>query len=341
MYINNYLEKMNIEPISEIGLQARCEFTNNIVATITENLANYNLDYLKMLNILQHTEMYIAKIPKNLSPVNYLYLDGKMYISEDINLNPNNEFVLHEAIHRIQEYRNKKEKLIQLGLCDVMETKIKGLALNEAAIQYIVQRILNGESKIIDIYGMKVPTLSKDYYPILTNLIEQIAFLIGEDKLIDSTINSNDEFKYDAIDMLGEDTYKAIENSFEQILEAKNVIIKNNEKSIIDENIELIKKIYVDIQNKIMISYFNKEFKRIKSLEQLNSFSTKLVNHKDYIGSDEAQALYSDYFKTMQEQIKEKEQSFINKSLIVVKENRFVNIFNRIKKFIKNLVFQT
>ena len=108
MYINNYLEKMNIEPISEIGLQARCEFTNNIVATITENLANYNLDYLKMLNILQHTEMYIAKIPKNLSPVNYLYLDGKMYISEDINLNPNNEFVLHEAIHRIQEYRNKK-----------------------------------------------------------------------------------------------------------------------------------------------------------------------------------------------------------------------------------------
>ena len=341
MYINNYLEKMNIEPISEIGVRERCEFTNNIVATITENLVNYNLDYLKMLNILQNTEMYIAKIPKNLSPVNYLYLDGKMYISEDINLNPNNEFVLHEAIHRIQEYRNKKEKLIQLGLCDVMETKIKGLALNEAAIQYIVHRILNGESKIIDIYGMKVPTLSKDYYPILTNLIEQITFLIGEDKLIDSTINSNNEFKYEAIDMLGEDTYKAIENSFEQILEAKNVIIKNNEKSIIDENIELIKKIYVDIQNKIMVSYFNKEFKRIKSLEQLNSFSTKLVNHKDYIGSDEAQALYSDYFKTMQEQIKEKEQSFINKSLIVVKENRFVNIFNRIKKFIKNLVFQT
>ena len=340
MYINNYLEKMNIEPISEIGLQARCEFTNNIVATITENLANYNLDYLKMLNILQHTEMYIAKIPKNLSPVNYLYLDGKMYISEDINLNPNNEFVLHEAIHRIQEYRNKKEKLIQLGLCDVMETKIKGLALNEAAIQYIVHRILNGESKIIDIYGMKVPTLSKDYYPILTNLIEQITFLIGEDKLIDSTINSNNEFKYEAIDMLGEDTYKAIENSFEQILEAKNIMIKNKEQSLIDENIELIKKIYINIQNKIMTSYFNKKFKKIKDIEQLKDFNNKLSKYKQDIGSDEAQALYIDYYKDMQEQIKEKEQSFINKSLIVIKENRIVNIFNRIKNFIKNLVFQ-
>ena len=340
MYINNYLEKMNIEPISKIKVKERCEFTNNIVATITENLENCNLDYLKMLNILQHTEMYIAKIPKNLSPVNYLYLDGKMYISEDINLNPNNEFVLHEAIHRIQEYRDKKKKLIQLGLCDVMETKIRGLALNEAAIQYIVQRILNGESKIIDIYGMRVPTLSKDYYPILTNLIEQITFLIGEDKLIDSTINSNNEFKYEAIDMLGEETYKAIENSFEQILEAKNIMIKNKEQSIIDENIELIKKIYINIQNKIMTSYFNKKFKKIKDIEQLKDFNNNLSKYKQYIGSDEVQALYIDYYKDMQEQIKEKEQSFINKSLIVVKENRIVNIFNRIKNFIKSLVFQ-
>ena len=340
MQINKYFKELNIVPISEVDIREKCEFANEVAMVMVDKLAAYNLDYLKIVDILQHTEMYIAKIPKNLSPVNYSYLDGKMYISEDIKLDIRNEFVLHEAIHRIQEYRNKKEKLIQLGLCDVMETKIKGLALNEAAIQYIVHRILNGESKIIDIYGMKVPTLSKDYYPILTNLIEQIAFLMGEDKLIDSTINSNNEFKYETIDMLGEDTYNAIETSFEQILEAKNKILKNKDKSIIDENIDLIKNVYINIQNKIMTSYFNKEFKRIKSMEQLNSFSAKLLDYKDYIGSDEAQALYIDYYKAMKEQIKKKEQSFINKSLVVVKENRFVNIFNRLKNFIKSLVFQ-
>lgn len=340
MQINKYFKELNIEPISEVNIREKCEFANGVAMVMVEKLADYNLDYLKIVDILQHTEMYIAKIPKNLSPVNYSYLDGKMYISEDIKLDVRNEFVLHEVIHRIQEYRNKKEKLLQLGLCDVMETKIKGLALNEAAVQYIVQRILNGELKVIDIYGIKIPTVSKNYYPILTNLIEQITFLIGEDKLIDSTINSNNEFKYETIDMLGEDTYNAIESSFEQILEAKNKILKNKDKSIIDENIDLIKNDYINIQNKIMTSYFNKEFKRIKSMEQLKDFNVKLLKYKDYIGLNEVQASYVEFFDAMQEQIKQKEQSFINKSLIVVKESRIGKVFNRIKNYIKSLVFQ-
>ena len=148
------------------------------------------------------------------------------------------------------------------------------------------------------------------------------------------------ECGYDTIDILGEDTYNAIENSFEQILESNNKILKNTDKSIIEENIDLIKNIYIDIQNRIMTSFFNKEFKRIKSMEQLKKFNTKLLNYKDYIGSNEVQVLYIDFFKTMQELIKEKEQSFINKSLIVVKENKIINVFKRIKKYLKNLVFQ-
>ena len=340
MHINKYFKELNIVPISEIDIREKCEFANKVAMVIVDKFTDYNIDYLKIVDILQHTKIYSAKIPNNLSPVNYSYLDRKMYVSEEIELDTNNEFVLHEAIHRIQEYRNKKDKLIQLGLCDIMETKIKGLALNEAAVQYIVQRILNNEPKVIDIYGMKIPTLSKNYYPVLTNLIEQITFLIGEDKLIDSTINSNNEFKYNTIDILGEDTYNAIENSFEQILESKNKILKNTDKSIIEENIDLIKNIYIDIQNRIMTSFFNKEFKRIKSMEQLKEFNTKLLNYKDYIGSNEVQVVYIDFFKTMQELIKEKEQSFINKSLIVVKENKIINVFNRIKKYFKNLVFQ-
>ena len=49
---------------------------------------------------------------------------------------------------------------------------------------------------------------------------------------------------------------------------------------------------------------------------------------------------YIDFFDAMQEQIKEKEQSFINKSLIIVKESRIAKVFNRIKNYIKSLVFQ-
>ena len=340
MHINKYFKQLNIEPIEEVDIREKCEFANRVAMIIVDRFTECNIDYLKIVDILQHTGMYIAKIPKNLSPVNYSYLDMKIYISENINLDSNNEYVLHEVIHRIQEYRNKKEKLIQLGLCDVMETKIKGLALNEAAIQYIVQKVLKGTIEIVDIYNMKIPTMSKNYYPILTNLIEQIAFLVGDDKLIDSTLNSNNEFKYETIDILGEDVYNSIEKSFEQILETKNLLLKDTDQSIFDKNVDLIKKVYIDTQSKIMNSYFSNQFKKIKNTEQLKDFSNKLVDYRQYIGSDEGQVLYSEFFQNMQDKIKEKEQSYINKALIVVKENRFTKVYNKIKNYFKSLVFQ-
>lgn len=340
MRVNKYFKELNIEPILELDVREKCEFANKVAVVIMDKFKDNNLDYLKIVDILQHTEMYIAKIPKHLSPVNYSYLDGKMYISEDIALDVNNEFVLHEFIHRIQEYRNKKEKLIQLGLCDVMETKIKGLALNEAAIQYLVQKILNGKNEIIDVYGMKIHTISKNYYPILTNLIQQIVFLVGEDKLVDSTFNSNNEFKYNTIDILGEDTYNAIENSFEKILEAKNNILKNKNQNIIEENSSFIKKTYIDIQNKIMTSYFNSEFKRIKNVEQLKDFSAKLLEYRNLIGTEEGQVLYSDYYNDMLQKIEDKEKNLLNKALVVVKENKILNIFRNVKNYISKLIFQ-
>ena len=338
MHINKYLKQLNIEPIKEVDIRKKCEFANRAAMVIVDRYTD--IDYLRIVDTLQHTQMYIAKIPSNLSPVNYSYLDRIMYISDNIEIDINNEYVLHEVIHRIQEYRNKKEKLIQLGLCDVMETKIKGLALNEAAIQYIVQKVLKGTIEIVDIYNMKIPTMSKNYYPILTNLIEQIAFLVGDDKLIDSTLNSNNEFKYETIDILGEDVYNSIEKSFEQILETKNLLLKDTDQSIFDKNVDLIKKVYIDTQSKIMTSYFNNQFKKIKNTEQLKDFSNKLVDYRQYIGSNEGQVLYSEFFQNMQDKMKEKEQSYINKALIVVKENKFTKVYNKIKNYFKSLVFQ-
>lgn len=338
MQVNKYFKQLNIEPIAEVDIRKKCEFANRAAMVIVDRYTD--IDYLKIVDILQHTQMYIAKIPENLSPVNYSYIDGNMYISENIDLNIYNEYVLHEVIHRIQEHRNKKEQLIQLGLCDIQETNIKGLALNEAAVQYIVQKILNGNSQIIEVYGMKIPTVSKTYYPILTNLIEQIVFEVGEDILVDSTFKSNNEFKYATIDLIGEGTYYEIQNNFDKIMDAKNQILKNENQTVINENIELIKKIYIDTQHIILTSYFDKEFKKIKDLEQIKDFSNRLLQYRDYIGTAEGQVLYSEYYREMLDKIKIKEESFQNKALIVVKENKIVKLFKGIKKYIEKLVFQ-
>ena len=300
----------------------------------------YDLDYLKIVDIIQHTQMYTAKIPNNLSPVNYSYLDEILYISEKIELDINNEFVLHEVIHRLQEYRNKKNKLLQLGLCDILETSIKGLALNEAAVQYIVKKVLNGENEIVEVYGMKIPTISKNYYPILTNLIEQMIFAVGENILVDSTLNSNNEFKYSAIDSMGESTYYEIQNNFDKIMDVKNQILKNENQTNVKENIDLIKRIYIETQHKILTSYFNKELKAVKDIDQLKVFGDKLFKYRNLIGSDEGQVLYDEYYKEMLNKIQEKEFSFQNRALIVVKENKIINVFKRIKNYIQNVIFQ-
>ena len=338
MHINKYFKQLNIEPIAEIDIRKKCEFANRAAMVIVDKF--YDLDYLKIVDIIQHTQMYTAKIPNNLSPVNYSYLDGILYISEKLELDINNEFVLHEVIHRLQEYRNKKNKLLQLGLCDILETSIKGLALNEAAVQYIVKKVLNGENEIVEVYGMKIPTISKNYYPILTNLIEQMIFAVGENILVDSTLNSNNEFKYSAIDLMGESTYYEIQNNFDKIMDVKNQILKNENQTNIKENIDLIKRIYIETQHKILTSYFNKELKAVKDIDQLKVFGDKLLKYRNLIGSDEGQALYDEYYKEMLNRIQEKEFSFQNRALIVVKENKIINVFKRIKNYIQNVIFQ-
>lgn len=338
MYINKYFKQLNIEPIAEIDIREKCEFANRAAMAIVDKF--YDLDYLKIVDIIQHTQMYTAKIPNNLSPVNYSYLDGILYISEKLELDINNEFVLHEVIHRLQEYRNKKNKLLQLGLCDILETSIKGLALNEAAVQYIVKKVLNGENEIVEVYGMKIPTISKNYYPILTNLIEQMIFAVGENILVDSTLNSNNEFKYSAIDSMGESTYYEIQNNFDKIMDVKNQILKNENQTNVKENIDLIKRIYIETQHKILTSYFNKELKAVKDIDQLKVFGDKLFKYRNLIGSDEGQVLYDEYYKEMLNKIQEKEFSFQNRALIVVKENKIINVFKRIKNYIQNVIFQ-
>ena len=338
MQINKYFKQLNIEPIAEVDIRKKCEFANRAAMVIVDKF--YDLDYLKIVDIIQHTQMYTAKIPNNLSPVNYSYLDGILYISEKLELDINNEFVLHEVIHRLQEYRNKKNKLLQLGLCDILETSIKGLALNEAAVQYIVKKVLNGENEIVEVYGMKIPTISKNYYPILTNLIEQMIFAVGENILVDSTLNSNNEFKYSAIDLMGESTYYEIQNNFDKIMDVKNQILKNENQTNVKENIDLIKRIYIETQHKILTSYFNKELKAVKDIDQLKVFGDKLLKYRNLIGSDEGQALYDEYYKEMLNKIQEKEFSFQNRALIVVKENKIINVFKRIKNYIQKVIFQ-
>lgn len=340
MYIDKKLKELGIKPITKLDGRTICNLSNKIAILLVDTFPNYNLNYLKIVDSLQHTEMYIAEVPKDISPVNYFYKSGTMYISDNIDINEKNEFILHESIHKIQEYKNKKEQLVQLGICHISETKIQGMALNEAAVQYIVSKLLKRQNQIVEIYDMKIPTISKNYYPIITNLIQQMVFVLGEDLLIESVLNPSEEFKYNAIDNLGEDNFFRIQANFDEILENKDNILEkqvNNENFL--QNIEQIKVLYFETQKIILTSYFNNIIPRIETLEEVHQYKNKLIQYRDLVGTEEGLEFYIKYYMDKTQQIKEIEQKIVtknNRALTIVNDNKILRILKKIKNYLTN-----
>ena len=159
------------------------------------------LSRIDIYKVLLDTPMYYAKIPEGLSKANYYYKDSSIYFSEDVNLEKIDEYILHEFIHKLQEKRDKKGNIVRIGVCEVNELKVKGTALNEAAIQFITSKALNMSEKQVNVYGIEIPSKT-EYYPIITNIVSQLAFLLGEDILIDSTISGKEDFKIEIIDSI-------------------------------------------------------------------------------------------------------------------------------------------
>ena len=70
-------------------------------------------------------------------------------------------------------------------------------------------------------YGIEFDTISPSYYPVECNLVSQLAYLVGEDVLFSSTLNSTDDFKNKVAELTSLKTYYEISNSLDKILEAE------------------------------------------------------------------------------------------------------------------------
>lgn len=50
--------------------------------------------------------MFYAKIPNEISKVNYYYKNSSLYFDEKMDLTIIDEYVLHEFIHKLQEIKD-------------------------------------------------------------------------------------------------------------------------------------------------------------------------------------------------------------------------------------------
>ena len=355
MSIETELKKDGIEVIEKLDTLKINSIAMNVSLKLCETFPEYNLNQNELFIKLSRLNMYKAKMPEGMAEANYFYKNTSIYFNEHIQDEDLEEFAIHECIHYLQEIKDKRNYLLRMGLCDYTEFKIYGLGLNEAAVQLIASKVNKIPKEFVKYFGISFETNSPSYYPLECCLVQQLAYITGEDVLFKSTLNSTDEFKEKFASLTSPKTFMAIQNAIDDILNAEEEIIKiNNRIAGIDDRNKridgMLKKIeelkheisltFMRTQNLIISSYFDKAFNEITILEEVENYRRKLYTFKDYLGAMEGYTFFNDYYVKKMEKLEEKynaiESGEFKPSLQLIpkKQSKFALIIKAIKKLI-------
>lgn len=311
MDIESELKKDGIEVLEMLDIGTINNIAEKVSIRLCQTFPTLGFEQNELYRKISNLNMYRAKMPEGMSEANYFYKNTSIYFNYNIPIADLEEFAVHECIHHIQEVKDKKNNLIRMGLSDYSESKVYGLGLNEAAVQLMASKAIGIEKDFVKYFGISFETISPSYYPLECCLVNQLGYLLGEDILFESTINSNDNFKNKFIAEMSIKTYLCVQSALDNILEAEENIIKLNNK--INESDERTKRCenmsekineikneilltFLKTQNLIISSYFNNKIKKIKTLEDLDNYRRKLYNFKDYLGSTDGYTFYHDYY---------------------------------------------
>lgn len=321
MSVESDLKKENVNVISTLDIIKVVSISNNITDLIYKNFKKYNIDKMEIFEKLSTLQMYFAKMPEGMSEASYFYKNSSIYFNDSIDKNNLEEFAIHECLHRVQEVKTANNKLIRMGLYNYSKNRNRGLAINEAVIQLMTTKILDSPPEFEKYFGISFNAVSPSYYPLICQLVNQLCFLVGEDILFESTINSNDTFKDFIIDKLNKKFYDSLVKSLDLLLDKEeDLVFITNKLMAINENdkkIEYytkkvstlkseIQSIFLETQNLIISTYFDTEFNTITTLEDLNAFKNKLYKMKIYVGLADDYLFFNNYIVEKTNEIEHK-----------------------------------
>ena len=222
----------------------------------------------------------------------------------------------------MQELTDDKGYVLKLGLYDFADGGIKGMAINEAAVQTMAAKANRHMAEKVKYYDIDLSTISPNYYPLQCALIEEIIYFTGGYPLYHSTLYSDDIFKKAINSNFGKKAYRNIRDALDILMQKENNLnILSNELAVIErkrkaqklnKEIENYKKeiadLFIKIQNYVIKNGFENEFKQVKNMDDLLQFRTRLYKFKDLIGCTEGYNFYNEYYiQTMTEFEKKKE----------------------------------
>ncbi len=355
MSIESDLRKDGIEVTEKLDTLKINSIARNVSMKLCDTFPEFNLNQNELFIKLSRLNMYKAKMPEGMAEANYFYKNTSIYFNEHIQDEDLEEFAIHECIHYLQEVKDKRNYLLRMGLCDYTEFKIYGLGLNEAAVQLMASKVNGIPKEYVKYFGISFQTASPSYYPLECCLVNQLAYIVGENVLFESTLNSNDNFKEQFANLTSPKAFMAIQSAIDDILNSEEEIIKLNNKiaTIDDRNrkvdgmLEKIDELKSEIsltfmrtQNLIISSYFDKAFDSISNLEEVENYRRKLYNFKDYLGCMEGYTFFNDYYVNKMMELEKKYNAIENGEVetaikvITKKENIFVSIFKAIKRLL-------
>ena len=311
MNVEAALKKDGIKVLEKLDTLKVNSIAKSIADKLASTFSQFNLDKESLFAKLCKLDMYYAEMEEGMAEANYFYKNTSIYFNKNIAFEDLEEFAVHECIHYLQEIKDNKENLIRMGLCDYTELKVYGLALNEAAVQLMASKVTEIPYESVKYFGIDFSTSSPSYYPLECCLVEQMAYITGEDTLFKSTLFSDDDFKKKFSELTSFNTFIAVEKALDKILQKEEKIIKLNNKIItiddrnkkVDNMIHKINELKNEItitflrtQNLIISSYFDSEFDKVTNLTQVDLFRKNLYNFRDLIGSTDGYTFFDDYY---------------------------------------------
>lgn len=350
MSIETELKKEGIEVIKPLDTLSVISISKNVATKLAIAFPEQNLNCNDIFIKLSRLNMYVAKMPHTMAQAKYYYKNSSIYFSDSIDFSNIDSYATHECIHYLQELRDTKNNLIHLGLCDFTNSKLPGMALNEAAVQLMSSKALNEKMDTVKYYDITLPTNSPYYYALECNLLSQMAYITGDYALFNSTLYSNDSFKRKFISLTSEKTFNKVERNMDKLLELEDTLsdeasrLGNSDIPIktinkIEEEIahlrRKINELFINTQNLILTGYFDNNFKSIVNLEQVDNYRRKLYNYKDLVGQTSDYTFFNEYYSKKMADLEKKCHAFENSnetSLTVVRQSVFSILISKLKK---------
>ena len=350
MSIESDLRKDGIKVIGPLDTLSVNTISRNIAEKICKAFPEQNFIFQNLFIALSRIPMYTAEIPDGFAEATYFYKNSSMYFKQGLKLDQLEKFAVHEFIHYLQEIKDKKGRLVRLGLCDFDDIKVCGMGLNEGAVQLMASKAIGAQEEIVKYYGISLPTNSPSYYPLLCNLVNQMAYVTGKDALYDSTLYGSDTFKRMFAELCGLDNFLKVQSNLDKILEIEEKAIKLDNELMSDKcegmkaqkvakKIEKckgkIKELFFQTQNLIYTSYFNTQFAKITTTADIDEYRVRLYNYKNYIGISDNYSDFNDFYINKMMDLDNKYENIMNNtSLTVVSTSRIARFFRRIKEIL-------